>query len=179
MRSFRRMFTVLPACLLALAACRGDPVSPLPTSLTTDARAYVASAAEVLDPGAPYSLRVIVRFTNASRYAVARTQCLVITPYPPQAGVSRGGLPATPYLSQWRCSSTLNPDVAPGETRVDTLFLRLSGGINAPQAAGMGVIDGRFQVVFNLLGCRDGSSPCDDPIVGTASSNLFSIHRGP
>ena len=161
--------------MLALAACRRDPVSPLPASLATDARAYVASPAEVVGAAPGYSVRVIARFTNASRLTISRTRCLLFTPYPALPRTQAGGLSAEPWRSAWHCVDGRYPDVAPGESRVDTLLLVLgmhAGTIDA------GTIDGQVQLVFELRACRDDSPSCSDPILSTAGSNLFTLRRG-
>jgi hypothetical protein len=120
---------------------------------------------------------LIARFTNTSRYILHLSRCFHDTPYPIYGVSSADGNIEVAYSPGWACVGGNYFDVAPGESRVDTLALRAPWGINGITGEPMGVFEGRFVLVYEMYGCEDDAPQCTDPVHGTARSNVFTVTR--
>jgi len=163
---------------LGVAACGHDPVSPLPTILSTDATAYVATPGAPIGAGREYSLTVIARFTNTSPYTVMLARCYEDAPYPIYGVQHLGGSEVAAYDPGWDCVGGYYFRVAPGATRSDTLSVRAPWGIDGYTGVPMGVFEGRFRLTYEIYGCRDQTPGCTQPVYATSYSNVFTIRRG-
>jgi hypothetical protein len=163
-------------CTLVLGGviwgCGDDPVSPLPSSIVTDAASYVA-APGIVHGIDGYVFTVIARFTNRSKHTVYLGKCYQDFLYPVYGVGVAGRDTSAAYDPGWDCVGGLYFAVGPGMTRVDTL--RVASPNAFDQFGLIGVLEGRFFLSYEIYGCADETAECRQPLHAVAHSNVFRV----
>jgi hypothetical protein len=163
---------LLPACSDQVAI--GDTLPARANEpIQTDTTIYTARLIQGVPTNGRFAFPVVTRFANPAPDTIFLARCLPDFAYPLYSVVAlEQTSPAAAYSQAWACGSHDQPViVAPGQIRIDTLYL------NGPNAWNdgipVGLLDGIFRLSFSRQGCRSDIG-CGTPLE-LIDSNAFRV----
>jgi hypothetical protein len=152
-------------------------------TLTTDSMVYTARPTGRAGNSTQYAFTVIARLANRGDAPLYVPRCYPTSPGPVY-GVQLLDTAATPqpgtanraaYNRMWGCVGHNNPiEVSPGAVRIDTLRLVGPTMWSGQGGEGIGRVEGRFRLSYQVGVCRRRSDLCRD-LPSTWYSNAFAV----